>query len=281
MGFELKKILNPKYELISLNRSQLDLIDERKTRELIGSIKPNLIINATACNKVDFVERDNKEAIWVNGIVPGILAEEARKHNASIIHYSTDYVFDGSKSDAYVEDDQPNPINCYGKSKLMGETHIQQVDVPHLILRTSWAYGLRGNNFLLTILKLAKGDEKLRVVDDQVGAPTWSREIAKATTDIIAQGSIDITEYIKQYSGIYHLTASGKSTWYEFAKQIVAIYQKNTGEHLQGILPISSDEYRALASRPKNSLLSNQKLNKIFNIHMKDWKIALETAFQE
>ncbi|MFD0589828.1 dTDP-4-dehydrorhamnose reductase [Paenibacillus sp. GCM10027627] len=275
VGWELNKGLLLANELISVSREQLDLKDEQETRAFIRSVNPQLIINATAFNGVELAEKDSKEADWINGTIPGILAEEALNQKAAFIHFSTDYVFDGTKSSPYTEEDMPNPINAYGKSKLQGETNIKQVGGSYMIFRTSWAYGLRGKNFLLTILDLVRNHQEVKVVTDQRGAPTWCSDISNAILDILDLGKSDMNSFFKQHSGLYHLTSQGSTTWFEFAHTFIDLYMKHTGETIPQVIPISSKDYHAIAKRPQNSILSNQKINDTFNVHLNDWKYSL------
>jgi len=247
----------------------------------VREIRPNLIVNAAAYTAVGKAEEEPGIAAAVNSIAPGILAEEAKKINAAIVHYSTDYVFDGTKTEPYTEEDKPNPLNMYGKTKLEGEKAVQAAGAPYLIFRTSWVYGLRGKNFFLAILQLAKEKEELQVVDDQIGAPTWSRMIAEATAQVLAQIYSPFTTCsFEEVSGIYHLTAEGQTSWYGFAKAILDAIPDND-KKCKKITPISSSEYPTSVKRPKNSLLSNTKLKKTFGISLIDWEQALKLAIEE
>ena len=186
VGFELQRNLAGRGQVVAVGRDEMDLSDPDAIRRVVREAKPDLIVNAAAYTAVDQAESEPELALAINGVAPGILAEEAKRLGVALIHYSTDYVFDGSKAAPYTEEDEPRPINVYGRTKLAGERAIQAVDVPHLILRTSWVYSARGKNFLLTILRLAREREELSIVDDQIGAPTWSRAIAMATGGILA-----------------------------------------------------------------------------------------------
>ncbi len=278
VGWELERTLAPLGKVIAMGRKELDLADFAKIRETVRETKPNLIVNAAAYTAVDRAEEEQELAMAINGTAPGILAEEAKRVNAGLIHYSTDYVFDGTKTTPYTEEDEPNPINVYGKTKLAGERAIKQVGVPHLIFRTSWVYGLRGSNFLMTILRLAQEREELRVVDDQVGAPTWSRMIAEATAQILAQGVTQLHPFITNNSGIYHLTASGSTSWHGFAKAILELNPGRSKQLAKVIEPIATSEYPALARRPGYSVLSNAKQNHIFRIRLPEWDYILNMA---
>ncbi|BAY92956.1 MULTISPECIES: dTDP-4-dehydrorhamnose reductase [unclassified Tolypothrix] len=282
VGWELQRTLMTLGEIIAVERSashpslQIDLAQPETIRRLIRDIKPDLIINPAAYTAVDKAESEPDLAMAINGIAPGIIAEEAKRIGAVVIHYSTDYVFDGNKTTAYTEQDRPNPQNIYGKTKLVGEQAIASVGVPHLILRTSWVYSRRGKNFLLTMLRLAQEREEIRVVEDQIGAPTWSRMIAEATSQIISQGSQNISEFLAAKGGIYHLTASGKTSWYGFAKAIFELEDKKSDRKLQRLIPIPSQEYPTPATRPAYSLLDSQKLSDNFGLVLPDWQRSLE-----
>jgi len=274
VGWELQRTLAPLGEVVALDRQQLDLSNPAQIRERVREIKPGLIVNAAAYTTVDRAEAEPELAMAVNGTAPGILAEEAKRAGAAIIHYSTDYVFDGSKTTPYTEEDAPNPINVYGRTKLAGEQAIQAVGVPHLILRTSWVYGMRGKNFLLTILRLAREREELTIVDDQIGAPTWSRTIAEATARILSVNPLPLADA----SGIYHMTASGSTTWYGFAEAILALDPNPAEQVCKHLKPILTAEYPTPARRPAYSVLSNAKLKAAFGVVLPSWEQGLKSA---
>ena len=243
VGWELARLLPPA-ELIATGRAQLDLADEDAMRRVVREAKPQLIVNAAAYTAVDKAEAQPDLAMRINGIAPGVLAEEAKRLGALLVHYSTDYVFDGTKSTAYVEDDAPNPHSVYGRSKLAGERAVQASGCRHLILRTSWVYGPRGKNFFLTIAAKARAGERLRVVDDQRGVPTTSAFLAERTLALIARDA----------SGLLHLVPAGETTWYGFAREIVQL----TGSRSE-VQPIKTGEFPAAARRPANSVLDNRR----------------------
>jgi len=263
----------------------MDLSDPDAIRRGVREAKPDLIVNAAAYTAVDRAESEPELALAINGAAPGILAEEAKRAGAALIHYSTDYVFDGSKGAPYTEDDDPRPINTYGRTKLAGERAIQAVDVPHLILRTSWVYGARGKNFMLTILRLAKEREELAIVEDQIGAPTWSRAIAAATGSILEHlgyGQAAFGDACAAKRGIYNLTAAGQTSWHGFAAAILANAASAQARESAFALarvpvlkPISTEQYPLPARRPRNSLLSSAKLQRVFGLVMPDWKSSL------
>lgn len=276
VGWELQRTLMTVGEVIYLNRGQLHLANPDSIRGTIRDIKPDLIVNPAAYTAVDKAESEIDLAMAINGVAPGIIAEEAKSLNAAIIHYSTDYVFDGNKNTPYQENDQTNPQNIYGKTKLAGEEAISSVGVNYLIFRTSWVYGLRGKNFLLTMQRLAKEREEIRVVDDQIGAPTWSRMIAEITAQVITQGQNNLIDFFAKNRGIYNLSPSGKTSWYGFAKAIFNDDFPNNERKLKRLIPITTPEYPTPASRPAFSLLDNQKLSDTFGLKMPEWDQVLK-----
>jgi dTDP-4-dehydrorhamnose reductase len=275
VGWELNRSLLPLGEIIALDRTQCDLSKPETLPALVQEIKPDVIVNAAAYTAVDKAESEEELVTSVNGVSPGVLAEEANKIGALLVHYSTDYVFDGTKETPYTEEDMPNPINAYGRSKLKGEQAIHSVNTDYLIFRTSGVYAARGNNFLCTIIRLAQEKEELRVVADQVGAPTWARLIAE-TTSICLFKTINERYIGASNSGIYHLTSSGVTSWYDFAKYIVDRSRKFSINKLKSIKPITTDEYPTTANRPVNSKLRTDKLENIFNVVMPSWEQSLD-----
>jgi dTDP-4-dehydrorhamnose reductase len=253
-----------------------------------------VIVNAAAYTFVDQAESEEWEARVINADAPAMMADEAKKIGAALVHYSTDYIFDGSKNLPYDENDPPNPINVYGKTKLAGEQAIQQAGIPHLIFRTAWVYGTRGRNFLLTILRLATEREELRIVRDQFGAPTWSREIAKGTARILAQLFEQGQESFSRSSGTYHMTATGKTSWFEFGQAILEEASRTSqgvswfaaatrGHQLVArlVTPVMTEVYPTLARRPAYSVLSNSLLKHMFNSELPHWRTQLHSAFAE
>lgn len=276
VGFELERALQGLGTIVALDRAALDLADVDQIRRVVREIKPSVIINPAAYTAVDKAESEAALAQRINGEAPGVLAEEAKRLGAPLIHYSTDYVFDGTKEGAYDETDLVNPQNVYGLSKLAGERAIAEVDGAHLILRTSWVYGLRGKNFLLTMLRLAAERPELRIVADQCGAPTWAATIATMTSHIVAQGLVANTndaDWWREKSGVYHLTASGSTTWFGFAN---AIFELSSLANTPVVVPIASSDYPVPAKRPRNSRLSNDKLSASFGLRAPDWRDALQ-----
>ncbi|MDZ7957150.1 MAG: dTDP-4-dehydrorhamnose reductase [Aulosira sp. DedQUE10] len=277
VGWELQRTLMSLGEVIPAGREvsspslRMDLSQPDTIRHVIREVQPDLIINAAAYTAVDQAQSEPELAMAVNGTAPGVIAEEAKLIGAGIIHYSTDYVFNGTQATPYTEQDKPDPQNIYGKTKLAGEIAIQAVDVPHLILRTSWVYGLRGKNFLLTMLKLAHDREEIKVVDDQVGSPTWSRMIAESTAQILSQGIHDINSFLSSNRGIYHLTATGHTSWYGFAKEIFELDPNSSQQKLKYLLAITSEQYPTPTKRPAYSSLDTHKVSCRFGLFLPNW----------
>jgi dTDP-4-dehydrorhamnose reductase len=257
-------------ELHVLGRDQLDLAHPEALREPLRKLAPQLIINAAAHTAVDQAESEPDLAHAINAVAPRVLAEEAVRLGAPLIHYSTDYVFDGEKAEPYTEADRPNPLGVYGRSKLAGEQAITQVDGEHLILRTSWVYSLHGRNFLLTMQRLLQEKPQLRVVDDQIGAPTWATTIAIATRALIERWQAGQ----RGAWGTYHLAAQGETSWFGFA-QAIGEQLKARGLPCAELLPIPSSEYPTPARRPTNSRLDCSRLAREWDVHLPHWHQAL------
>lgn len=269
VGYELERSLQGLGQVIAPGRAQLDLSRLDQVRDVIRDLKPDLIVNPAAYTAVDLAESEAAFAMRINGEAPAVMAEEARRLGAAMIQYSTDYVFDGTKAGRYREDDPTNPLGVYGQTKLAGEQAVQAAGIPHLILRTSWVYGMRGKNFLLTMLRLAKERPELRIVNDQRGAPTWSRTIADTTAHILAQASHAGAPWWDAHSGLYHLTATGDTSWFGFTEAILAQAGLSCS-----LVPIGTTEYPTPARRPSNSRLSCDKLRSQF-CDMPHWKDSL------
>jgi dTDP-4-dehydrorhamnose reductase len=294
VGSQLLELLALTEGVAAVGRSELDLRSAQDIRRTIQEIQPKLILNAAAYTAVDQAETEEATARAINMDAPGVMAEEAKKIGAGLVHFSTDYIFDGTKKTPYDEADPPNPINVYGKTKLAGEEAIRAAGILHLILRTSWVYARQGKNFLLTILRLATEKEELRIVSDQTGAPTCASEIAAVTAKIIRGLDLrnDGGRKFLEKSGTYHLTAAGTTTWYEFAKAILEEAAKMSEPApwfsaatqgraivLRRIIPITSQEYKTAARRPAYSVLSNARLNETFGIAMPEWRTQLQRCF--
>jgi len=273
VGWELQRALGNSARVIALTREQLDLNQAEAIRQVVRAHQPDIIINPAAYTAVDKAESEPELAMAVNGIAPGIFAEEAKKLNATLIHYSTDYVFDGSQPTPYREGDTPNPQSVYGKTKLAGEKAIIDSGCKHLILRTSWVYGVHGGNFVNTILRLAKERNELRIVADQFGAPTWARLLANSTLQILQ--SWQAQNFADELSGVYHLTAAGRTNWHQYAQEIVRLAKKfdpALADKSLEIKPIETHEYPVPAKRPANSTLATDKISATFGLKLPDWQ---------
>src|SRR5712692_4779768 len=294
IGAELLRFLPQLGEVVALDREHLDLSKPDDISRAIREIRPQVIVNAAAYTAVDQAETDEMMAQAVNGEAPGVMAKEAKKIGAALVHYSTDYIFDGSKKTPYDESDAANPINVYGKTKFAGEQAIRSSGLPHLIFRTAWVYATRGHNFLLTILRLATEREELRIVSDQVGAPTCAWDVAAATSKILTGLSErNHGEFVfSEVSGTYHMSAAGQTTWYDFAKTVlekagatsqglVWLAKATHGRQLiaRRVVPISTEEFRSPTHRPAYSVLSNSRLKQTFAVALPDWRIQLQGCF--
>ncbi len=294
VGGELLRLLPQLGEVVAFGRDQLDLSKPGDIRQTIREVRPQLIVNAAAYTAVDQAETDETMAKAINEEAPGLMAVEANKIDAMLLHYSTDYVFDGTKKVPYDEVDSANPINVYGKTKFAGEQAIRGSGAPHIIFRTAWVYATRGRNFLLTVLRLATEREELRIVSDQVGAPTCAVDLAAATCKILA----GMTERNREQfvcsgvSGTYHMSAAGQTTWYDFAKAILEEAQATThnprwladatkGSQLiaRRVVPISTELFHSATRRPPYSVLSNSRLFQAFGIALPEWHSQLQRCF--
>ncbi|HEY3180964.1 MAG TPA: dTDP-4-dehydrorhamnose reductase [Casimicrobiaceae bacterium] len=266
LGNELAAALGGLGRVIALDRSALDLADGDSLVRTVRAIAPALIVNAAAYTAVDRAERERDVAFAVNSKAPALLAEEAKRRKALLIHYSTDYVFDGEQRTPYGEDATPNPLNVYGETKLAGERAISAVGASAVVFRTSWVYSLRGSNFLLTIRRLASERDELRIVADQVGVPNWARSLAAATATLVGRG----IPYLAERAGLYNMSCSGHTTWYEFARAI-------TGECTKArIVPITTAEYPTPARRPPYGVLDTEKFERTFGLELPHWQTALK-----
>jgi dTDP-4-dehydrorhamnose reductase len=279
VGFELARSLQGLGRVVAVDRSVVDLSNPDQIRAVVRETRPDLIVNPAAYTAVDKAEAEFDLAMRINGVAPGILAEEAKKLGAALIHYSTDYVFNGEKQGAYVEDDPTDPQNAYGRTKLAGEQAIAATGVDHLVFRTSWVYGGRGKNFLLTMLRLGAERPELKVVADQFGAPTWSNTIATLTAHVVAQAfsADDRAAWWSAHSGVYNLTAADSTSWHGFATSIFELAGLDTRPN---VLPIPASDYPTPATRPSNSRMSNEKLAQVFGLRAPHWKDALRLCLE-
>jgi dTDP-4-dehydrorhamnose reductase len=285
VGGELVDTLMPLGEVVAPTRTTMDLANVASIRKMIQAVQPRWIVNPGAYTAVDRAESEPQLAYAVNAEAVQIIGEEARAIGAGVIHFSTDYVFDGLGEAPYVETDATGPVSVYGASKLAGEKVLSESGVAHIIFRTSWVYGTRGKNFLKTILKLAREREMLRVVADQFGAPTWSRDLARMTAEIIGQyeaeaEGLKLGDVLADSGGVYHATGAGETTWYGFATEAVRLQrEREPGTSYAEIVPISTEEFPTPAKRPANSRLQCGKLAGQFGWKMMGWQDSLRKVF--
>ncbi len=278
VGSELQNALLPCGNLLALDRTQMDLTQADAIRKTIREISPAIIVNAAGYTTVDKAENEAAVAMLVNATAPGILAEEASRLDALLVHYSTDYVYDGMCSEPYVEEDKANPVNVYGKSKLAGEQAIRATGCKHLILRASWIYSVRGTNFVLTMLRLGRIRKEIAVVNDQIGSPTSARELAKSTAELLKKFNSP-----GEQSGLYHLSASGYASRFEFAKKIIDAAKALSGNPSEwaDIVATTTENYPLPAARPLNAATSKEKIKRIFGVEMPPWEVQLNNFMRE
>jgi len=279
VGVELQRSFAGFGSVIAVDREAFDLADPDDTRALIRREKPDVILNAAAYTAVDRAESEPEVAMAINGHAPRTLAEEAQRASALLVHYSTDYVFDGTKREPWLETDEPNPLSAYGASKLAGERAIQTVGGRYLIFRTSWVYGPHGRNFLQTMLRLAGERDRLSIVDDQIGSPTTSNELARATRTIVEGALSEKYGSTENWVGLYQMTCSDAVTWFGFAQAIFAKAAVSLNLHPPELIPIKTEEFPTAAKRPRYSVLSNQKLFERFGVRLATWQEALDQVF--
>lgn len=273
MGWELRRTLAPLGEIVAADHPDVDLSNPESLRPLVRGVAPDLLVNAAAYTAVDKAEDEVDLCRRINAEAPRVLAEEAARLGASLVHYSTDYVYDGRKDGRWTESDATNPLSVYGATKLEGDLAIQASGVKHLIFRLQWVWGTRGGNFVRTMLKLARERKELKIIDDQVGAPTWSRHIAETTAAAIAGW--------RDQSGVYHLAAGGETSWHGFAQAIFEEDPRREEQIVESVLPIPTSAYPTKAVRPLNSRLDQTKLLSEFGLRLPDWRSALRDSFEE
>jgi dTDP-4-dehydrorhamnose reductase len=273
VGWELRRTLAPMGEVVAVDFPEIDLTDAAALRRLVAEMRPRVVINAAAYTAVDKAESETQLCQQINGAAPGILAEAATKVRALLVHYSTDYVFDGTKGAPYVETDAPNPLGEYGRSKLAGDLAVQATDADHLIFRLCWVYGARGQNFMLTMQRLAREREKLHVVGDQLGCPTWSRMIAETTALVLKQVKSDPNRSV--FNGVYHVAAGGFTSWHGFASRIIELMPA-AERKCRGVEAITTADYPTPAKRPAYSVLDCDKLQRTFGLRLPAWETSLK-----
>jgi len=278
LGWELQRTLATLGELTAVDYPEIDLEHPESGRDLIRQVHPQVIVNAAAYTAVDQAETEQERAWNINAIAPGLLAEEARRLNAVFVHYSTDYVFDGKKGTPYIEEDTPNPLNFYGRSKLEGERLVQEAGGISLILRTSWVYSLRQQGgFVGKVLQWSRQRETLRMVNDQIGNPTWARMLAEITSQVLARGE----KYIHERAGLYHLAGSGFASRFEWAQMILELDPHRQEQTVTDVIPAQTTDFPTPAERPLFSALECSRFGHIFNLALPPWQKALRLAVDE
>ena len=281
LGWELQRILPSLGEVIALDYDDLDLSDLKALEARLAELKPNLIVNASAYTAVDRAESERELAMKINGQAPGVMAEAARKSGAMLVHYSTDYVFDGTKGSPYTETDPTHPLNVYGESKLAGEEAIQQAADVYIILRTSWVYSLRlQSGFVRKVLAWARQNEVLRIVEDQVGCPTWARMLAETTGLLLSQGRGQLVEYFRPCRGVYHLSGKGGTSRLAWAQAILKLDPDRLEQRVKKLEPALSSEFPTPANRPTYSVLNCERFEATFGLYIPTWESSLELAMQ-
>lgn len=281
LGVELQRSFAGFGAITAVDIDTVNIADENQARSLVRRVKPDMILNAAAYTAVDRAESEQAIAMTVNAEAPRVLAEEARELNALMVHYSTDYVFNGKKQQPWIETDITEPMNVYGMSKLAGEKAIERVGGRYLTFRTSWVYGPHGKNFLLTMLRLAGERDRLSIVDDQYGAPTTSIELANATRTIVEGVLAGRFGSAQDWAGLYHMTCGDSTTWFGFAQ---AIFERAAGRlnvKAPELTPLATKDYPTPARRPRNSVLSNERLYERFGVRLASWQAALDYVFNE
>jgi dTDP-4-dehydrorhamnose reductase len=281
VGFELQRALAPLGTVTAVDSLDCDLADAEAVRALVRRVQPQVIVNPAAYTAVDRAETDSATAMAVNAVAPGVMGEEARRLGAAVIHYSTDYVFDGQKPTPYVETDTPEPLGAYGRSKLEGERALARATPQHLILRTSWVVGAHGANFAKTMLRLAGEREELKVVSDQFGAPTSAALLADITAHLVRQ--LQTSPDGDFPFGLYHMTAGGETNWCDYARFVIG-YALRSGKALRltpnEVLAISADQYPTAARRPANSRLDSSLFRSTFGLQLPPWQQGLGHILQ-
>ena len=277
VAWELRRTLTPMADLTCVGRAGADLADPEAIRRAIAAAAPDIIVNAAAYTAVDKAETETALATQINADAPGVMAAEAARRGALLVHYSTDYVFAGTKGTPYTEDDPTGPLGAYGRTKLAGEEAVRAAGGSHLIFRLCWVYGNRGANFLLTMQRLARERDEVRVVADQHGCPTWSRMIAEATAQALR--CLHTREDARAVSGTYHLCASGQTSWHEFARAIIDAVPAER-RRCREVRAITTAEYPTPARRPAYSVLETTKLERVFGLRLPDWRESLRHVLE-
>jgi dTDP-4-dehydrorhamnose reductase len=280
LGYELNRCLLTLGDVFAFDKEDFDFLESQRLPHVIHEVKPDIVINAAAYTAVDQAEVDESEARLINEISPGVIAEEAKKSHILFLHFSTDYVFDGKKGLPYTEEDNPNPVNVYGKTKLAGGRVVQGIGGPHLIFRTSWLYSLRTPSFPTKVLALARNQEVLKIVDDQVGSPTWARYLAELTYGILNRDVTLDSGWLNEISGTYHVAGGGSVSRYDWALKVLSSDPKRSEQVVKKVLPVKSSTFQTPAERPQVTALNCQKFERVFNIKIHSWEETLKLAME-
>ena len=282
VGWELRRALAPLGTVVALRRADVDLADAAALRAAIRAHRPSAVVNAAAYTAVDGAESERELAFAVNAVAPGVLAEESARLGVPLVHYSTDYVFDGTKGAPYTEEDPVAPLGAYGEGKLAGDEAVRRAGGPHLVFRTSWVYAARGRNFLRTMLRLARERDELRVVGDQTGVPTPARLVAEVTAQVLARhATADGFTLPAAASGVYNVAARGATTWHAFATAILAADPRRAEQRCRVVVPITTADFPTPARRPAFSVLDPSKLERAFGLRMPGWREGLALVMEE
>ena len=280
LGWELERTLAPLGKIASIDYPELDLSEPEAVRSVISIVRPDVLINATAYNAVDRAETEIDTVMAINVHAPEIMAEEAKKLHALFIHYSTDYVFDGTKNALYVEQDTPNPINVYGRSKLAGEKAIEAIEGFYLIFRTSWVYSLRRDSFVTKVLQWSRTNQTLKIVSDQVSSPTWSRMLAEVNAFLLIKGGDQPMAWLHDRVGLYHLAGAGSVSRFEWAQAVLKLDPRSSEQATREILPARTDDFPTPAKRPLHTALDCSHFRETFGLQLPDWQTALQLAME-
>lgn len=280
LGSELRRSLLPLGKVHALDKEDLDLTNPESVTAVINNLRPTVIVNASAYTAVDQAENEAELAFQINARAPEVMAQSAREIGAALIHFSTDYVFDGTKNSIYHEDDQPNPINTYGQGKLEGEQRIIQTQAVALIFRTSWVYSLNGDSFVTKTLSWARQHETLRIVDDQVGSPTWARQLAETTSALLARAGTNPLNYISERQGLYHLAGKGAVSRLEFSRTVLALDPRREEQRCRELLPAKTADFPTPARRPLFTALDCTRFESTFGLLIPDWQDILQLALR-
>ena len=281
LGWELERSLACLGEIYAIDYPALNLAEPESARQLLRQFQPNLVVNATAYTAVDRAESETALAHAINAAAPALLAEECLRLGAALIHYSTDYVFDGAKGAPYVESDPAHPLSVYGQSKLAGEQAIQETGGAYLILRTAWVYSLRRGSFVTKVLEWARQQASLKLVNDQVSNPTWARTLAEITALLLAQARGDIPAYLGEHRGLYHLAGWGHCSRLEWGQEVLRLDPHPETQTAQQILPAATADFPTPAQRPLFSALDCTRFERTFGLRLPDWQTALRLAMNQ